>query len=219
MKPIDLKNAYKLSSYKLTKDEKELFSSLPSDYREFLKKTNGGMTVDSSKCFFKTDLVRTFEDDRIYEGSSNGIEELFGFLSYENEEPGKEFEVPMSILHQYYDRHLEEEFLPSNVIVIGRCIQNSLLAISLNEDDYGSVYYWEWYWQYPWFEEYFKERISTVSAKYENLRDILGDPNDPQFRKAYDALNYATLVKVASSFTTFMESLYEASDDEASDQE
>ena len=214
MKSIDLKNAYKLSSYKLTKDEKDLFSSLPNDYRDFLKKTNGGMTVDSAQCFFKTDLARKFEDGRVYEDSANGIEELFGFLSYENEEPGKEFEYPMSILHQHYDRYLEEQFLPDNVIVIGRCIQNSLIAISLNEDDYGSVYYWEWYWQYPWFEETFKKRISVVSAKYENLKDILSDPNDPQFSEACNALSYATLVKVSDSFTDFIDNLYEEMDDE-----
>lgn len=212
MKNIELTNSYKLHTYKLNKDEKDLFSSLPSDYREFLKKNNGGMVADSSECFFKTDLVRRFEDGRVYEGSSNDIEEFFGFLSYENEEPGKEFEYPMSILHQHYDRHQEEEFLPSNVIVIGRCIQNSLILISLNEDDYGSVYYWEWYWQYPWYEEHFKKKIMEVSSKYENIKDILSDPNHSLYEEAYDALNYATLSKVSTSFTDLIDGLYESTD-------
>lgn len=152
---IDLKNTYQLQWNKLNENERNIFETFPEDYQDFLKKNNGGTVENESKCFFKTELVRKFDDGRVYEGTSNGVEEFWGFLSYENEQSGKEFEYPMSILHQHFDRHLDEEFLPSHVMVIGRCIQNSLLAISLNKHNFGSIYYWEWYWQYPWFQDLF----------------------------------------------------------------
>ncbi|MCF6190647.1 MAG: SMI1/KNR4 family protein [Cocleimonas sp.] len=214
MKNIDLEKTYNFNWGKLTKDEKSVFEAFPKDYQDFLKENNGGMVVDEEKCFFKTDLVRKFDDGRIYEGSSNGVEEFLGFLSYENEEPGEDFEYPMSILHQHYDRHLEEEFLPSNVIVIGRCVQNCLIAISLNKHDFGSVYYWEWYWQYPWFEEYFQTRIKQASKQFEDVGKILENPDHPKYQKAFDALNYATWVKVAPTFTDFIDGLYETNNED-----
>lgn len=210
---IDLKNTYQFQWDKLNESERNMFESLPDDYQRFLKTNNGGMLEDEYKCFFKTDLVRKFDDGRVCEGSSNGIEEFWGFLSYENEQPGKEFEHPMSILHQHFDRHLEEEFLPSHVIVIGRCIQNCLLAISLNKHDYGSIYYWEWYWQYPWFQDYFQTRIDKASNLFKNVNTILENPDHPRYQEAFDALNYATWVKVAPSFSEFIDGLYEADKD------
>ena len=214
MKNIDLKNTYELSWNKLTQDEKAVFDAFPKDYQRFLKTHNGGMAVDDEKCFFKTDLVRKFDDGRVYEGSSNAVEELWGFLSYENEEPSEGYEHPRSILHEHYNRHLDEEFLPSNVIVIGRCVQNSLIAISLNKHDFGSIYYWEWYWQYPWYEDYFQKRISAVSEKFDNTSEILSNPDHPQYQEAFDTLNYATWVKVSSSFTAFIDNLYENKDED-----
>ncbi len=213
-KNIDLNNYYNLTLGKLTKDEKAVFEALPKDYQAFLKENNGGMVIDEEKCYFKTDLVRKFEDGRVYKESSNGLEEFWGFLSYKNETPGEQFEYPMSILHEHYDRHIEEEFLPSNVIAIGRCVQNSLIAISLNKHDFGSIYYWEWYWQYPWFEDYFQKRIKQAADQFNNVSDILENSEHPKYQKAFDALNYATWVKVSSSFSEFIENLYETDNED-----
>ena len=206
MNNIELKNSDKLHTYKFNKDEKELFLSLPSDYREFLKRSNGGMVVEPSNCSFKIDAINPSEDE--LSESTNSVEEFFTWLSYENELPQKELIGPKSILHQHYDTYQEEEFLPGNAIVIARCVHNSLIVLSLNEDDYGSIYYWEKSWQSPKYEAFFKKRILEVSAKYEDIKEILSKPQHPDFGKACDALNYATLIKVSTSFSDFINDLH-----------
>ena len=184
-------------------DEKDIFEQMPADYRAFLQRNNGGF-VDSDQAQFVTPIERVFNDKR-YPTSDNALEELWAFLSYQNEAPvlGK----PASILHEHLDRHEEEEFLPNGVIVIGRCMQSCLICLSLNPHDYGVIYYWEWYWRYPWYEAFFAKRIDEASLRFNNVDAILDDDSHPQYQDATDALNYATLVKVADSFADFMSNL------------
>lgn len=111
------------------------------------------------------------------------------------------------MLHEHIDRHKNEEFLPENVFVIARCIQNSLICLSINEADYGSIYYWEWYWQYPWFEEFYGKKVDEISQKYSDVSTILSDTEHDLYLEVFNALNYATLVKVAGSFQEFLDSL------------
>ena len=116
-------------------------------------------------------------------------------------------EVPASLLHEHWGRHTGEEFLPTDVIVFASCTQNCLLALSLNADDFGAVYYWEWYWQYPWFSEFFNKRIVEAESQFQDIEQILANISHPEYTRAFNAMNYATLVKVADSFSEFLENL------------
>ena len=206
---IKLNKSYKFDINSLSEGEKSLFLSLPGDYQYFLRENNGGIVDDPNKSVFKTEIIRRDNAGRVFYDSSNGIEEFWGFLSYDNSKIGETYECPMSILHQHIDKHLTEEFLPANVFVIGRCIQHSLIAISLNEFDYGSIYYWEWYWKYPWYKQYFHKRITEAANQYKNVCSISANEQHPLYSALHSSLNYATLVKISPSFSQFINNLYE----------
>ena len=181
-----------------------IWQSLPRSYRAFLRSHNGGV-VDPESAEFEIAIGQNRDGTKTV-GTSNSLSELWSFLSYENEwRPETE---PRSILHEHFDRHVEEAFLPSGVFVIGRCVQNSLVCISTNAQDLGAVYYWEWYWQYPWFEEFFEDRIAAAKAEFPDAEAIAEDITTARFQERADALNYATLVAVSASFEGFLAALH-----------
>lgn len=205
---LAIEKSYPFNWNTLTADEQDMFLQLPEDFQQFLKSSNGGMLADKRN-LFEYEITASFDDGREYHTSSSELEEFWGYLSYEHEKPGEDFVYPRAILHEHFDRHLAEEFLPSNVIVIGRCIQNSLIAISINKHDYGAIYYWEWYWQYPWYQDFFHTRIETAKSQFSDVKNILDNPEHPDYQNAFDALNYATLIKLAPSFSNFLTLLHE----------
>lgn len=202
---LDLSDSYSFEPENFTAKEMALWERLPTEYRDFISVHNGGF-VGSKKCSFKTNIERSL-DGKCVNDSSNDLEELFGFISYENAQP--ESEKPRSVLHEHFNRHIKEGFLPSDVYVIGYCGGSCLLAVSLNDNDFGSIYYWEWYWQYPWFEPFFKRRIKQARSQFDNVDSIVADKEHPQYEAAFNALNYSTIVKVGESFSSFIQWLYE----------
>ncbi len=227
---LNIRDSYPFDYAQLAPYEQKIFEALPPDYQGFLKQYNGGF-VEGDKALFKNHLVWQMKD-KVNRDTSSMFEEFWGFISYKNQE--KEEGKPASVLHQHFDRHLDEMFLPNGILVIGYAAQSCLIAISLNQSDYGSIYYWEWYWQYPWYESFFNARIEQAQAGFagQDLNKILGDehmpliydppqsvfylvetPEQKRYMEAHDALNYATLVKVADSFTEFVEGFYVGKDD------
>jgi hypothetical protein len=189
----------------LNASELALWLRFPEDFRRFYQLQNGGEIETEMPSWFKYDDIRRFPDGREYRGNETQIEELWQFISYENSDESDEIN---SILHQHYDRHLEEEFLPSDVYVFARCMQNSLLCISLRPDSYGEIYYWEWYWQYPWYKQFFDDRQKIAAAPFgDEIKNILSDEAHPQYQLAFDALNFATLIKVTDSFSSLLDQL------------
>jgi hypothetical protein len=121
--------------------------------------------------------------------------EFYGIATVESRK-----DYPEDLLQVMVD-HKSESFLPQDVIAIARCVQNSLVCLSLRPEDRGSVYYWDWYWRYPWCKAFFEERIERVTRNYTNPELILRDENDPLHSKLCDQLNFATLTRLAPSFT------------------
>lgn len=120
----------------LTDDERVLFHSLPPDYQAFLVRTNGGVANLPNR-WFRIPIERTIQG-KTYGFNWNEIAEFWSFISYRNTNP--EGEDVTSILHEHFDQHEKEGFLPRGVYAIGICVQSSLLCISTNFHDLGSVY-------------------------------------------------------------------------------
>jgi len=210
---MEINNSYELNPQQWTPEEKALFARFPIPYQTFLRAHNGGF-VDPDQCNFLTHIGREFEGQTYY-NSEGTLDEWWAFLSYKNETPAPD-KCP-SILHEHYGRHLAEQFLPDGVIAIGRCIQNSLICLSLNQHDFGAIYYWEWYWQYPWYQAFFNRRIEQAKDAFADIEVVLNDPDHPQYQTAVDQLNYATIVKVADSFPEFVQGLFGIDSDEDDD--
>lgn len=191
----------------LSAEDRSLVDRLPCDYRRFLDQTNGGFVVAGSHASFNVPMERRRDGKVTSTVATNDVEEFYALIPFATPYERQYGEAPASLLHEHWGRHASEEFLPTDVIVFAGCTQSCLLALSLNSDDFGTVYYWEWYWQYPWFSEFFDRRIATAENKFQGIEQILADTSHPEHTKAFNALNYATLVKVASSFSEFLESL------------
>ena len=202
---LEITGSRALNLESFTAEDWAIWERLPQGYRDFLTKHNGAL-VDSDKACFATKIQRVHEG-KVYDNATNAVEELWCFLSYQNGQPMED--KPTSLLHEHFDRHMGEDFLPDGVYVIGRCIQDSLMCLSVNETDYGAIYYWEWYWQYPWYKEFFEHRVEAVNATYPDAKAALGDENSPRYQEVVDAFNYATLVKINNSFNGFIGSLFE----------
>ncbi len=200
---LTVQDSYDFDLSSFTSDEKTLFERFPKPYKDFIANSNGGI-VEARCSNFKTNIEWSHSGKRNTEQTSE-IEVLFGFISYENAESTK---IP-SVLHEHYDRHLGEEFLPDDVFVIASCTQNCLIAISLNQHDYGQIYFWDWYWRYPWYQEFFDRRVETARNMFDDVDAIMDNREHKLWTEAFNALNYASIVKVADGFDEFVQNLFE----------
>jgi hypothetical protein len=191
----------------LSAKDRALFERLPADYREFLERNNGGFVEPGSSSHFSVAMERRSGAVIINTSSQNRIEEFFAVMPSDAVYTRQDGAAPASLFHEHWNRHIEEAFLPIDVVVIARCEQSCLLACSLNPEDYGAIYYWEWYWYYPWFAKFFDDRIEAAERKYPDIEKIRKDSTHPLYRDAFNAFNYATLVKVANSFSALIDSL------------
>ncbi len=192
----------KLSLGKLSSEEVSLFTSFPDSFQNFYRTQNGG-EVEDPRCVFRTPIVSKM-NPKTPVRQTGSIEEFWTFATYKKDPPRDS--VP-SILHEHYDRHTREEFLPRNVYVFARCRSDSLLSISLNKSDFGSIHYWEYYWRYPWFEDFFSARTKAAKRAFPDYDKIVKTPETPRWWELFDALNYASLVKVGDSFEEFLKNL------------
>ena len=191
----------------LSTKDRTLVDRLPRDYWHFLERTNGGFVVAGTDACFNVPIERRHEGKITSIVETNDVEEFFALIPFASPYVRSHGKVPASMLHEHWIRHASEEFLPVDVVVFASCTANCLLAMSLNADDFGSVYYWEWYWRYPWFATFFKNRIQQAESRFADIGKVLADRAHPDYAKAFNALNYATLIKVAGSFSEFIESL------------
>ncbi len=191
----------------LSTRDRALFERLPVDYREFLDRNNGGFVAPGSPTHFNIAMERRNGATITSISEQNRIEEFFAVIPSDAAYARKYGEAPASLFHEHWNRHSDEEFLPFDVVVIASCDQSCLLACSLNPEDYGSIYYWEWYWYYPWFSKFFNDRIKAAQNQYPDIEGLLNDSSHPLYREAFNASNYATLIKVADSFSALIDSL------------
>lgn len=96
------------------------------------------------------------------------------------------------------------EVVPSWGVSIAKCSQDSLVVLSLRPEDHGSVWYWDWHWYYPWSKFFFDDRLDAVHDRYPESETILENPGHPMFATVRDAINEATLVRIADSFEAWI---------------
>jgi hypothetical protein len=131
----------------------------------------------------------------------DGLQELYGFGADVTPDYVK---VP----HDFLDCHRRwtaEEFLPSDVVIFASTMSSGLLGVAAD----GAVYYWDYYWQYPQHAAWWQERVNAAVAPFGDTAPILDDPQHPQHQALLDAANYATLSRVAGSFSEFAASTFE----------
>jgi len=174
----------------LTPAEQQLYARFPVDYQQFLARWNGCL-LDPQAARFSADASEKV-----------ALEEVYGYLSYERPKP--EEGKPHSLLHEHYDRHQRDEFLPSDVYVIGHCSGGGLLCLSLNPEQSGKVFYWNSEWQKPENKKRFDEKCQPIWDRYPQRDMILKDPEHPQHRALLDSLSFAMLTPVAKSFSEFV---------------
>jgi hypothetical protein len=197
---FDLTNGYpKLVVSQLSLAQLALWKRLPADYQRFLLAHNGG-SAEAGRCVFSTGVpFRTEAVDN--PSGSDGVRAFYGFdtTGGDGEEPGD-----LLALAQI---HEQERFLPRDVITIGICEQSSLVCISLRPDTYGSVWYWHWYWKYPWCKFFFEERIAEAKREHVSRIAAIDDLAPHEYAEIEDALNFATIVRQANTFTDWLKLL------------
>jgi hypothetical protein len=189
----EIRNSFPAISDQLAEEERVFFDRLPDDYRAFLLAHNGGFVEEFRYTFLTGVPFRTSEIDN--PSRDDCPVEFFGIATTE---PGSA--LPEDIMQMVVD-HAAEEFLPRDVIAIARCVQSSLVCLSLRADDRGAIYYWDWYWRYPWCKDFFDARIARALAAFDDPDAIRRDLRHPRRAELHDALNFATLVKLAPSFS------------------
>jgi len=183
---------------RLDPERRELFVSLPLDLQALLVKRNGGFVAPDEFTF-----------DTHCPAGYDGVGEIYGFA---------DGVVPdfVNVPHDFFDaqrRWAAEEFLPSGMLVFGSATSDGLLCVSTNAHDSGTVYYWDYYWQYPQHAAWWQQRVNNAAADFDDPQAILGNAWHPQHQALVDAANYATLVRVAGSFTEFAAATFECDRD------
>jgi hypothetical protein len=192
---------------KLSEERTALWETLPSDYRKFLRLSNGGW-AEEFRYNFPTGVPWEQGGKRI-ESIEDSPREFFGFKQGRSAKGH-----PRDLLDAVIE-HAAEEFLPELLIPVAVCGSSSLVCLSLREDSYGSIWYWDWYWRYPWRGDFFSKRIEEARRASAHLVNAQGDSESPEHAELADALNFATVVRLADSFTAWVESFREASSGDA----
>lgn len=180
----------------LRDEQRSLWSILPASYREFLLRFNGGIIEEGQLCF-DTPIPFFKENRQVQDHQNDCVVELFAF------QPPEETKEP-SDLAKLKKEHDESDFLPLGVIAIAECLGSSLLCLSTRPEDHGVIYYWDYYWKYPWCRPFFAPGIKAVERVFPDLEAIRADSLHPRRREAMDALNYATLVRLADDLSGWL---------------
>jgi hypothetical protein len=185
-----------LTSSAASADDWAFIHQLPDDYLAFLLTQNGGFAQEFQYTFqtgvpFKTEGVDTPSRD-------DSPIEFFGVPT--DKSRGRR---PRDLLQLAVD-HAAEEFLPSNLIAIVSCVQSSLVCICVEGADRGGIYYWDWYWRYPWCKPFFEQRIRTVKESNPDHASVLKDNSHARYREVADALNFATVTRIADNLSQWL---------------
>lgn len=168
----------------------------PNDYKKIVDK-NSAVQIPNNEGGFNVEIVKNFSGNvsRLQECRLNI---LWKFGNGNRIFSSKE---TTSVIEFELNQKSEERMLPRGIIAIGECDSGSIIAISVNKNDFGNVYYWEWYWQYPWFIEFFNDRIEKTKERIGWPVEM--DEKSDEFKKVIDEFNYATIIKIADTFEEF----------------
>lgn len=196
LQPVITRSYPALRPELLDSHQAALWSTLPPIYREFLCRWNGGVLDEDQLCF-DTPIPFFKDGQRVRDLQTDSVVELYGFRpSRGAAEPGDLAEVRAE--------HEAREFLPSGVLAVAECVGDSLVCVSTRREDFGAVYYWDYYWKYPWCRPFFDPRVEAAAREFPDIDTIRTDPRHPRRQEAADALNYATLVRLADGFDRWL---------------
>jgi hypothetical protein len=203
--------------------EKFDYAPLPAAYKAFLRRHNGGYVspgcADGSsdnahrqEVAFKTPLVWARDGNRPVRPSLV----MFFYAWLEVEMPGGPPDDPRFcelIASNAYSR-FDFDVLPTRMMFIGKCSHpdaGDMLCLSLNDEDYGCVYYYYDMWFYPadFHGDYYTKRRRDVLARFgwtdESEADLGRVVRTNETLN--DALKRVPFVRVADSFDGFLKSL------------
>ncbi|MFC7348313.1 SMI1/KNR4 family protein [Chryseobacterium zhengzhouense] len=224
---MKLINAFpKLNEKLLAKVESTLeqrfgYKNIPTDYKNFLLNNNGGYVspgyIDDTDDAEHTQEV-VFETSLKWVRMNNAPVEpalicFFGVWLEDdmNEDEVENWDLPELILS---NANSKEDFdvLPDHMMSIASCQHpdaSDILCISLDEQDYGSIYYNYGMCDHPsnFHGDFYEKAVNIVLQKHHlsNEDTYNLDEENPNDRKIINELKRATFVKVGNSFTEFLE--------------
>jgi hypothetical protein len=136
-----------LSEKEISSFEEKIERSIPKDYRDFLKKHNGGFPIPRDFSLKK--------GDRIEEIS---VEFFLGINL-----PGR-FDIGINI--DRYKNRTPDFLFP--VALVG---EGSLICISENKDKYGEIYFWD----YEYEDEYSSKNLNNIALIASNFESFINN--------------------------------------------
>lgn len=197
------------------------YPSLPQDYKDFLLANNGGYVspgyIDDNKeeehleeVVFETPLQWAKIDNKPVTPC------IFMFFTVWIESQMDENDISDWNIYELVQSNKHSRFdfdvLPKNMMSIAKCSHPDsadMLCISLDESDYGSVYYTYDMWYYPakFHGDFYDVRKQSILDKYDFNAEEEIDLETAKGQKARFELDRVPYVKVASSFKEFLNSL------------
>jgi SMI1-KNR4 cell-wall len=185
----------------LSVQHRAFFATLPDAYREVLRSQNGGF-LSEFRYTFATGVP--YKTDKIDNPSGEDcLVELFGFKPISGERG------PADLLDVTTEQRAAG-ILPADVVPIGRCVQSSLICISLRAADRGAIYYWDYYWRYPWCKSFFDERIRQAQEKLNTAPAHAENSDRLASSSVRDELRWALLVRLADDISSWHLSCFDA---------
>lgn len=223
---MELKKSFpKLNDELLKKVERILaekfdYQNIPSDYKNFLLKHNGGYVspgfVDDTDDFehthevvFNTPLKWVKDNNRPV---TPALISFFGvWLEADmNEKEVQDWDLLELISSNEYSKY-DFDVLPDKMMSIAKCGHpdaGDILCLSLDNEDYGAVYYNYGMCDHPalFHGDFYQKASNKVVEKYglsdDDLRNI--DEENPKDRTIINELKKAFFVKVSNSFSEFL---------------
>ena len=120
-----INSAEQIKAEDIAEFENEVGIKFPEDYKRFMLKSNGGTP--------KEEWLYDFFDEVTEADNTSVIREFFSLFSDDT--------VKMGNLKKIYKTMTYEEMIPDDMLPIADDPGGNVIAISLNKDDYGYMYF------------------------------------------------------------------------------
>ncbi|WP_338759449.1 SMI1/KNR4 family protein [Bernardetia sp. ABR2-2B] len=196
------------------------YPSIPNDYKEFLLKSNGGYV---SPGYVEDTEITQHQKEVVFETPLKWVKNnnepvkpcLVAFFVVWLENDMNESEVEdwdmSELVASNEHSKLDFDILPNNMMSIAKCSHPDcadMLCISLDEKEYGSIYYNYGLCNHPanFHGNFYQNRIEKVFEEYniDSYEQI--DEETIKGQEVIDHIKRAYFVKVGNSFSEFLES-------------
>lgn len=194
------------------------YSSIPDDYKKFLLKNNGGFVVPgyiedtddtehTEEIVFETPLKWVRDNNKPVTPS---IVMFFGVWMKEEmkEEDVENWDLFDLVLSNEHSKN-DFEILPDNMMSVAKCSHpdaDDMLCISVDESDYGSVYFYYGMHHHPgkFMGSYYEDKFNHILKHY-NIKDEEAiDQDTKEGQEIMYHLERVPFVKVADSLDIFL---------------